>query len=285
MEPALGRSRAARSKSQLYEPKLVTFVRNGDTFFEGVRLNVSHRNFRSWDVLLSELSRSIGLPTAVRNIYTPDNGHRISDLSQLEHQRTYVCASTEPFKRINYKQVKAPSWQSATNFRQKSRLLPFDTVLQTHSNQTAESHIHPGSQKRKKTIQMLQKPEAKLFCNSVGKPKDKRREFPVQKRPVHSSLTPLLPTAITVIRNGPPPRKRVNILLNKNGIESWEQARELLHENILAKGLNGCSLKFYRVDGEEVLSLSQLWKAGSILIAVGMESFDITTFMTGTQGS
>ncbi len=267
-------------KSELYDPKIVRFVKNGDRFFEAIKVNVSQKNFRTWDVLLSELSRVLGLPSGVRNIYTPDGGHRVTNLSQFEHQRTYVCASTETFRKMDYKQVKSPSWQTTSKVTQQP--LPFDSLVKVFG---ARSVAGPKYPKGMKPIQTSKGQHEENTHNSVSNPFVGRGELNMRQhrhRARRPSL-PVKPTLLTVIRNGPPPRKCVSVLLNKTSVESWEQARGLIGENLLANGLRDC-LKLFQLDGEEVQSLSQLWKAGNMLIAVGMEDFDINTFMTGAGG-
>lgn len=72
------------------------------------------------------------------------------------------------------------------------------------------------------------------------------------------------------------------VYLKREAIRSWEEAKKLIGEN-LPNSPNGY-LRLYRPDGEEVQSLSQLWRAGNLLIAAGKEKFDITDFMVGAGG-
>ena len=288
-------------RSGLYDPKVVTFVKNGDKYFEGVKINVSQRNFRSLDVLLAELSRCIELPAGVRNVYTPEGGHRVTNLSQFEHKKTYVCASTEPFKRMDYGNLKNPNWQSTTKLK---HLPPSNSVLGKNFNMNASLNASMRS------FNVSTKGERTLFTVSrkeSTKPAARPRqmcmspimtevdeELPEKEKsdslPMPQILSPKVvkepkllsaaakPVAITIICNGPPPRQCVTMLLSKSTVTSWEHARRLISENL--KTINGC-LKLFRLDGEEVQSLSQLWKAGSTLIAVGNEKFDIGEFLQG----
>lgn len=272
-------------RSGLYDPKVVTFVKNGDKYFEGVKINVSQRNFRSLDVLLSELSRCIELPAGVRNIYTPQGGHRVTNLSQFEHKKTYVCASTEPFRRMDYGNLKNPNWQPTT----KLKHLPLSNSVfssldaSTKGQKTLftvsarkESMKPAARQKQMRMSPILAEvdeevPESgSLSTSQTLSPK-------VVKEPKLLSAA-AKPVAITIICNGPPPRQCVTVLLSKSTVTSWEHVRRLISENL--QTINGC-LRLFRLDGEEVQSLSQLWKAGSTLIAVGNEKFDFEQFLQG----
>ena len=270
--PSLQRRQSIISsyRSGLYDPKVVTFVKNGDKYFEGIKINVSQRNFRSLDVLLSELSRCIELPAGVRNIYTPEGGHRVTNLSQFEHKKTYVCASTEPFKRMDYRNLKNPNWQSNTKLKHRP---PSNSVFRKESTKPAarprQMWISPIITEVDEEIPEKQKSDS-LPMPQILSPK-------VVKEPKLLSAA-AKPVAITIICNGPPPRQCVTMLLSKSTVTSWEHARRLISENL--KTINGC-LRLFRLDGEEVQSLSQLWKAGSTLIAVGNEKFDIGEFLQG----
>ena len=269
-------------RSGLYDPKVVTFVKNGDKYFEGVKINVSQRNFRSLDVLLSELSRCIELPAGVRNIYTPEGGHRVTNLSQFEHKKTYVCASTEPFKRMDYRNLKNPNWQSNTKVK---HLPPSNSVLSKNFNMNASLNASTRSFNASTKGERLRMSPIMTEVDEELPEKEKSDTLPmpqilspkVVKEPKFLSAA-AKPVAITIICNGPPPRQCVTMLLSKSTVTSWEHARRLISENL--KTINGC-LRLFRLDGEEVQSLSQLWKAGSTLIAVGNEKFDIGEFLQG----
>ena len=286
-------------RSGLYDPKVVTFVKNGDKYFEGIKINVSQRNFRSLDVLLSELSRCIELPAGVRNIYTPEGGHRVTNLSQFEHKKTYVCASTEPFKRMDYRNLKNPNWQSNTKLKHRP---PSNSVFSKNFNASLNASMRSfnASTKRERTLFTVCRKEStklaarprQMWISPIITEVDE--EIPEKEKsdslPMPQILSPKVvkepkllsaaakPVAITIICNGPPPRQCVTMLLSKSTVTSWEHARRLISENL--KTINGC-LRLFRLDGEEVQSLSQLWKAGSTLIAVGNEKFDIGEFLHG----
>ena len=292
---------------------MVRFVKNGDKFFEGVKINITQRTMRSWDTLLAELSRRIELPAGVRQVYTPERGHRIKSLSQLEHHKTYVCGSMEPFRKMNYEKVKNPDWKTTSRIRVSDAgfpaLSPFDpdasmsassrnTSLNLNASMGAtsrstrnlnasmrsltESELDLSAVRKRRAFQK----QRRLHClNSINEPEVSIFE-PPRPKPKPKSPPPV-PSAskqlsLTIIRNAPPPRSRVSLLISKDTVKSWEEAKLLISENL--KTVNG-HLRLFSLEGTEVESLSQMWTAGRTLIAAGNEKFDIVDFLMGSGKS
>ena len=282
-----------------FEPMVARFVKNGDKFFEGVQLNISPRAIRSWEVLLAELSSRIDLPAGVRKIFTPESGHRVNSLSELEHQKVYVCASTERFKKIDYTKLKNPDWKLTkphpsdtmppSIFSKSFPLVPVDlgtSYKSTISSNAADDSFEISSNtSRSKRISRTRRPSRSMRLSSIHGGDSScihPDSNPVSNHPLSpTNCNATKPIAITIYQNGPPPRYSVLVYLNKEAIRSWEDAKKLINENL--PNSNGL-LRLYKPDGNEVQSLSQLWKAGSILIAAGKENFNIADFMVGAGG-
>ena len=259
---------------KLYRPKKVTFLKNGDKFFEGLKVNVSSKYLRNLEILKCELSRSIDLPAGVRNIYTPEAGHKITDIDQLEDQKSYVCASSEPLKKINYGKAKTPTWDAGTKLKfPPVQLNMHGSIPKEGKGPSSEEKSHILG-RRNKTRRRALPPFSTQYQSETSIPNGKQplvRCLPT-KQPSTSQ-----PTLFAIICNGQPPRKIVNVSLDKSTFTSWEQVYSLIEENLQSMEGNE-HLRLYSADGVEVKSLSQIWNANGVLIAVKQESFNIAQF-------
>ncbi|ELT89101.1 hypothetical protein CAPTEDRAFT_228781 [Capitella teleta] len=100
--------------------KKVRFYRNGDRFFRGMIYAVSPERFRTFDALMAELTSSpLGdktvLPQGVRHIFSLDGSRKIVDIDHIRDGESYVCASTQAFKRMDYPRSATPTWAAAVN--------------------------------------------------------------------------------------------------------------------------------------------------------------------------
>lgn len=294
-----------RASLQAYEPIIVKFVKNGDRFFEGVKLNISQRNMRSWESLLAELSRRIELPAGVRQVYTPEGGRRIKSLSELEHQKTYVCGSMEPFKKINYNNAKNPDWKVPSRvhmsaapsvFAKQYPLSPFDPnmslsasvrsdrALNSSMRKWSVGDLNSSSSSGRMQPPVRRRQRSLIRLSSISEPDETLFKSPNHDGPVNQlPLSPhppasSKPLSLTIYENTPLPRQSIMVYINRDSVKSWEEARQLISENL--KTVNGC-LHLFKLDGEEVQSLSQLWKAGNALVAAQSRQFDIAMFLRG----
>ncbi|XP_077597777.1 serine/threonine-protein kinase DCLK2-like isoform X2 [Stigmatopora nigra] len=109
------RTRTLQALTLEKRAKKVRFYRNGDRSFKGLLYAVSGDRFRSYDALLVELTRSLAdnlhLPQGVRTIYTIDGAKKISSLEELLEGECYVCASNQPYRKVDYTKISVPSWK------------------------------------------------------------------------------------------------------------------------------------------------------------------------------
>uniref|UniRef100_A0A8C4W8Q2 Doublecortin domain containing 2B n=1 Tax=Gopherus evgoodei TaxID=1825980 RepID=A0A8C4W8Q2_9SAUR len=71
--------------------KNVMVYRNGDSFFHGRKFVVNQRQFLTFEAFLNEVTSTIHASVAVRNIYTPRQGHRVTELEELQNGCPYVA--------------------------------------------------------------------------------------------------------------------------------------------------------------------------------------------------
>ncbi|XP_039225668.1 serine/threonine-protein kinase DCLK2-like isoform X2 [Crotalus tigris] len=108
------RTRTLQALSSEKKAKKARFYRNGDKYFKGLVYPISSDRFRSFDALLIELTRSlsdnVNLPQGVRAIYSIDGSRKLSSLDELVDGESYVCASNEPFRKVDYIKNVNPNW-------------------------------------------------------------------------------------------------------------------------------------------------------------------------------
>ncbi|CAF1318998.1 unnamed protein product [Adineta steineri] len=84
----------------------IKLMRNGDSFFSGRSFVINQRKYPMLEVFLDDASQALKANFgAVRCIYTPRNGTRLHDISELEDHRTYVAGGGEKFKRLQYHDI------------------------------------------------------------------------------------------------------------------------------------------------------------------------------------
>ncbi|XP_038550333.1 oxygen-regulated protein 1-like [Micropterus salmoides] len=92
--------------------KRVCFYKSGDPQFNGLRMVINNRTFKTFDALLDSLSKKVPLPFGVRNITTPRGVHAIYTLDELEDGKSYICSDSRKVKPINLMlaRKKLPPW-------------------------------------------------------------------------------------------------------------------------------------------------------------------------------
>ncbi|XP_074841891.1 oxygen-regulated protein 1 [Carettochelys insculpta] len=93
--------------------KRICFYKSGDPQFNGIKMVINNRSFKTFDALLDNLSKRIPIPFGVRNISTPRGIHSITNLEDLEDGKSYICSDQKKIKPINLEQAskKPLPWQ------------------------------------------------------------------------------------------------------------------------------------------------------------------------------
>ncbi|XP_042558999.1 serine/threonine-protein kinase DCLK2 isoform X5 [Clupea harengus] len=140
------RTRTLQSLSTEKKAKKVRFYRNGDKYFKGVVYAVSNDRFRSLDGLLMELTRSlsdnVNLPQGVRSIFTVDGTKKITTLEELVEGESYVCASNEPYRKVDYTKNVNPNWSVGLKTG-TSRSLSSLSALKNEHHREGKDFIKP----------------------------------------------------------------------------------------------------------------------------------------------
>ncbi|XP_062341265.1 neuronal migration protein doublecortin-like isoform X1 [Osmerus eperlanus] len=108
------RTRTLQALTNEKKAKKVRFYRNGDRYFKGIVYAVAVERFRTFDALLADLTRSlsdhINLPQGVRFIFSIDGLRKIVSMDELEEGESYVCASENFYKKVDYTKNVNPNW-------------------------------------------------------------------------------------------------------------------------------------------------------------------------------
>uniref|UniRef100_A0A8D0H2M3 Oxygen-regulated protein 1 n=1 Tax=Sphenodon punctatus TaxID=8508 RepID=A0A8D0H2M3_SPHPU len=103
--------------------KRICFYKSGDPQFNGIKMVINNRSFKTFDALLDNLSKKVPLPFGVRNITTPRGIHSINDLEELEDGKSYICSHQKKIKPINLEKAskKPLPWQISRPFSARLR--------------------------------------------------------------------------------------------------------------------------------------------------------------------
>ncbi|KAH0621997.1 hypothetical protein JD844_023862 [Phrynosoma platyrhinos] len=95
-------SRLAYSLTDVTPARTIWVYRNGDPYYLGRKFVINHRYVPNFEAFMIQLNEGVPTPFGVRNIYTPRQGHSVTDLPDLQQGGRYVVAGRERFKKLNY---------------------------------------------------------------------------------------------------------------------------------------------------------------------------------------
>jgi len=93
---------AVMSTYEAKPARKVYLYRNGIVNMDPKPLVVNERQIRDFSTFLTRVTSGLKAPVAIRNIYTPCEGHRVRTLDQLQTGRYYVAGGNEQFRKIKY---------------------------------------------------------------------------------------------------------------------------------------------------------------------------------------
>ncbi|XP_061566303.1 serine/threonine-protein kinase DCLK2-like [Cololabis saira] len=243
------RTRTLQALTSEKRAKKVRFFRNGDRYFKGLVYAVSSDRFRSYDALLMELTRSLAdnqhLPQGVRTIYTTDGNRKITSMDELVEGESYVCASNEPYRKVDYTKISTPSWKPGAGAGGASASAGGGAARAP----TASAGVSTGGN----ADRGVESREAR-----EGREGRDSKDF-------------IKPKLVTVIRSGVKPRKAVRILLNKKTAHSFQQVLADITEAI--KLDSGAVKRIYTLDGKQLTCLQDFFVDDDVFMACGPEKF------------
>lgn len=95
--PVFDTERSSRTRS-----RRITLYRNGDRYFPGKQISIVPENYDNLQLFLQQLSTIVDLPYGVRHLFTSKSGTEITSVAFLKDGASYVCASFEPFQKLEY---------------------------------------------------------------------------------------------------------------------------------------------------------------------------------------
>jgi hypothetical protein len=109
-------------------PRKITLFRNGDRYFPGKQIAITPNNYTNLGQLLQDLSSTVDLPYGVRRLFTPRKGSEITNVDILKDGASYVCASFEPFQKLEYAAITLP--RLTFNIEQRKYLISLVIIVQ-----------------------------------------------------------------------------------------------------------------------------------------------------------
>ncbi|KAK9411271.1 doublecortin domain-containing protein 2C [Crotalus adamanteus] len=85
--------------------RTIWVYRNGDPFYLGRKFIISPRYVPTFEAFMIQLNEGVPTPFGVRKLYTPSQGHIITDLPELQQGGRYVVAGREKFRKLNYSDI------------------------------------------------------------------------------------------------------------------------------------------------------------------------------------
>ena len=82
--------------------KKIKLYKNGDPNFHGKDFVLNRRKLRTWDSFLNAATTGLKSNYPVRAICTPNHGHSVHSLEEMEDHKEYVAVGYGKFKKLGY---------------------------------------------------------------------------------------------------------------------------------------------------------------------------------------
>lgn len=93
--------------------KRVTFFRNGDKNFKGIKVSINKKTFPNFETVLMNLNDKIPTTAGVRYIFSWPEGKEIKSITEFVGEKHYVVSSVRKLnKSVCYGEIKVQEWSS-----------------------------------------------------------------------------------------------------------------------------------------------------------------------------
>ncbi|CAF0720598.1 unnamed protein product [Rotaria sp. Silwood1] len=258
-------------------PRKITLFRNGDRYFAGKQYAIRPQNYSNLGQLLQELSTAIDLPYGVRRLFTPNKGSEITDVNIIKDGASYVCASFEPFQKLEYTSIALPRVtfnieqlrQPLHDFHPPQRLqvrhLPTIPISKfgAVNGPTINSNATTANRFQANTL-FLQSFAA--TTNSTNQ--QQKKLIPKQNKYGFDSINNK-PRQITIVKQGnEKPHKTITILLNRRTVQTYEQLLSDISESFgYQKNRPDKIKRLFNLKGKQVNGINDFFREDDIFVA------------------
>ncbi|CAF0925446.1 unnamed protein product [Rotaria sordida] len=263
--------------SPITTPRKITLFRNGDRYFAGKQYAIRPQNYSNLGQLLQELSTAIDLPYGVRRLFTPNKGSEITDVNIIKDGASYVCASFEPFQKLEYTSISVPRVtfnieqlrQPLHDFHHPQRLhvrhLPSIPISKlgavsgptVNSNATTTNRFQPNP----------------LFLQSIAATTNntnsqQKKFIPKQNKYGFDSMNNK-PRQITIVKQGnEKPHKTITILLNRRTVQTYDQLLSDISESFgYQKNRTDKIKRLFNLKGKQVNGINDFFRDDDVFVA------------------
>jgi len=266
--------------------KCVTFYKNGDRYFRGIRIQLTPQRYLDFSHLLADLTKWISLPYGVRRLYSSEEGRLVDTFDAMLDGDVFVCASFEKFKHLQYGiGVGAPTFKGG-QVRSRGASVPL-------SRNSHEIGVSPQVQRKTGSINQSTTDvpvQTQTYTATLLKRRGSTRRNPVSSKndETKTSLAdisetekshknrglqtqePDKPKVLNIVRHGKRPRKTIKFLMPKK-VRSVDQLLVDITNAFEPRYRTSKITKLYTIDGDEISKVDELieGKDSEVFVGVG----------------
>ncbi|CAF1571390.1 unnamed protein product, partial [Adineta ricciae] len=259
-------------------PRKVTLFRNGDRYFPGKQTAIIPQNYSNLGQLLQELSTTIDLPYGVRRLFTPNQGSEVTDVTIIKDGASYVCASFEPFQRIDYATISVPrltfnieQLRHPTHEVQPSHRLNIRHLPTLPNAKPAPLSTSPTNSNVNSTVNRF---PANNLLQSIS-PSITNSNQQTQKKILFKSTrysydgTQNKSRQITIVKQGSEkPHKSITIFVSRRTVQSYEQLLSDVSESFgYQKNRADKIRRLFTLKGKQVNGINDIFREDDVFVA------------------